>query len=390
MKDVGSFLQSRMLKNTLELLILSGLCLVLTYFIQLNQTELLNFYFQFNPAQQSRLVEQPSQISTRQTDNKPKLTTQPVQVDWLNNSGNQDGFQCIATPLDKITIKKKSRIYRWTDDAGKVHFSDSQFNDAATQQVNLKLRKELEYFSLKLSGDEQPTLFSDELSTRITKVYQLLSNMIPRQKLGKVTVDLKMFENHAEYDRYSRFFSKNLGHQADGYYIMRYNQAVVYKRNDEHAGQVALHESTHVINAGIFGYIPRWLDEGLAEYMENMTVTGQSAQIQPNASWIKNSRIKVNRMVSFNELFSAKRHAWNGSKQHSYYATSWALIYFLMSSEEGTHWLGSLLTEKAGKRCERTITLDYIDDFYPGGLYNLQQQFNRWLGEASSLSAHSY
>jgi hypothetical protein len=261
-----------------------------------------------------------------------------------------------------------------------------------TQYVAIKRRKELEYFNLKMSGNVQPTQFNDQLSTRINKVYQILSGLIPEEKLEKVTVDLKIFNHLKDYRRYSKKFSKTLGHRSQGFYFMRYNQAVVYKRNDFQAGQVALHESTHVINAGIFGYIPRWLNEGIAEYIENMTVIGQVAEIQPNTSWSKQFRIKPKYLVSFDQLLSSKSRHWAHSKRlgQAYYATSWSLIYFLMSSEEDKKWLGELLTEKASKRCERMITYDYIDKHYPGGIANLQHRFNQWLSSATKLSTHRY
>ncbi len=379
-----------MLKSFVKLVVLLCLSTVLTYLIVINEAKLLRFWSHLIADEQAKFTEktllEPEQIRTVELSSE-------IQVDnhvQKENSEGQQGFQCVTTPLEKITEKKQDQIFRWKDDNGKVHFGDSSFQNVATQQVRLKRRKELDYFNLKMSGDEQSTQFSDELSTRITKVYQLLSSLIPKQKLEKVTVDLKIFNHANEYQRYSRRFDKNLAAKADGYYLMRYNQAVVKKKNDAQAGQVALHESAHVINAGIFGYIPRWLDEGIAEYIENMTVTGQAAQIQPNSSWIRRSRIKANRLVSFSELFSAKSSEWSGSKRLSYYATSWALIYFLMNSEEDAQWLGSLLSEKAGHRCKRMINKKYIDNYYPGGVYHLQQRFNQWLGQASTLSAHRY
>ncbi len=390
-----------MLTNIFKLILLFSLSTILAYSIFLHKTELLVVWEQLIAELQSNMIsqpaQQPNQSSVVYSPNNQQSTTKAKAISDDTSelaekelSQNQQDFQCTTTPLEKVTVKKQAQIYTWKDDNGKIHFGDSSFQQVATQQVHLKRRKELEYFNLKISGNEQSTQFNDRLSTRINKTYLLLSNLIPEEKLEKVTVDLKIFNNFNEYRRYSKQFSKTVGRNSNGFYIMRYNQAVVYKRNDFHAGQVALHESTHVINAGIFGYIPRWLNEGIAEYTENMTVTGQVAEIHPNTSWSKRSRIKTRRMVSFNELFSAKQSKWNSSKRLSYYATSWALIYFLMDSEENSQWLGNLLTEKASKRCQRIITRAYIDNLYPGGVYNLQQRFNKWLRSASNLSIHRY
>jgi hypothetical protein len=393
-----------MLKTTFQLLVLLSLSTILAYSVLLRKDQLLISGQQLLTDLQANFIDQPKPIPHQLVAANTLNHQQPVvkksdviaedslELTEQELSEDQQDFQCTTTPLEKVTIKKQDQIYRWKDDNGTVHFGDSSFQRVETEQVALKRRQELEYFNLKMSGDEQSTQFSDLLSTRINRVYQILSELIPEQKLEKVTVDLKIFDNINEYRRYSKRFSKTLGRNSNGFYIMRYNQAVVLKRNDFHAGQVALHESTHVINAGIFGYIPRWLNEGLAEYTENMTVTGQVAEIQPNASWSKHFRIKPKYLVSFDELLSAKRRHWGGSKRrrYSYYATSWSLIYFLMSSEQDSKWLGNLLSEKASKRCERIITHDYIDNLYPGGIANLQQRFNTWLGSATKLSVHRY
>ncbi len=390
-----------MLYNIFKLIILFGLSTLFAYVLFLKQADLLIFLEQLSTDQQANNADQPAlspflfsannakdnqQSVAKQSADTPDDTNQLAELE----TSVDENYQCTTTPLEEVTVKKQSRVYRWKDDNGKIHFGDSPFQQVATEDVNLKRRNELEYFNLKMSCNIQPTHFNDQLSMRINKVYQLLSDLVPKEKLQKVTVDLKIFNNINDYRRYSTRFSKTLGRRTNGFYIMRLNQAVVYKRNDFLAGQVALHESTHVINAGIFGYIPRWLNEGIAEYTENMTQTGQVAEIHPNTSWSKHFRVNTKRMVRFDELLSAKRSDWNSSKRLSYYATSWSLIYFLMNSEEDRQWLGKLLTEKASQRCEKIITHQYIDDLYQGGIANLQQRFHKWINSASKLSTHRY
>ncbi len=390
-----------MLKKFFKLILLFGLSTVLAYLVRPNQEKLLTFWGQLSAGQHEYQANQSADTliqsgTSNRITNQQSVAKKPagtsVDSDQLAELeiSPEENNQCITTPVEAVTVKKKSLVYRWKDDNGIIHFGDSPFQQVAVENVNLKRSDELEYFNLNMTGNEQPTHFSDQLSIRISKVYQLLSDLVPKDKLEKVTVDLKIFNNHNDYLRYSTRFSKTLGRRSNGFYVKRLNQAVVNKRNAFQAGQVALHESTHVINAGIFGNIPRWLNEGIAEYTENMTLTGQVTEIHPNTSWSRFSKVKTKRIVSFDELFSAKRRDWGGSKRLSYYATSWSLIYFLMETEEDRQWLGKLLTEKASKRCEKIITHRYIDNFYPGGIANLQQRFNKWLGLASKLSTHRY
>ncbi|MCH9696650.1 MAG: DUF1570 domain-containing protein [Gammaproteobacteria bacterium] len=379
-----------MFNQIVKVIILFCLSMILAYLLILNQHKLLKFW---NHVTGQVTLQSDNTLDQKDSTQHNVKLSNTLPIDSVidgEHSSDQDDFQCTTTPVEKVSVKKAKKIYRWKDNTGKVHFGDSAFHSAEAESVQLKHRKELDYFSLKITGDEQPTRFSDQLSTRINKVFLLLSDMIPRDNLQKVTVDLKLFNNAKDYQEYSRLFNRFLGKTTDGYYMMSLNQAVVFKRNERQAGLVALHESTHVINAGIFGFLPRWMNEGIAEYIETMTVTGQAVQIHPNRNWTRNGVIRKNKLVSFNELLSASYSDWDSSKKASYYATSWALIYFLMDSEEDQQWLGELLSEKAQKRCQRSISLELIDNRYPGGVYHLQQRFNQWLVKTPSLSTHRF
>lgn len=373
-----------------KIIILFCLTMILAYLVVYNQHKLMRFWHHISGPSQALDIQQTD--TGEATPNAINLANNATQNTHIihESASNQDDFQCTTTPVEEVSVKKTSKIYRWKDKNGNIHFGDSAYQSAESENVTLKQRKELDYFSLKMSGDEQPTRFSDQLSTRINKVYLLLSNMIPRDRLQKVTVDLKIFNRADDYQRYSRLFNKYLGRTTDGYYMMSLNQAVVFKRDEQRASLVALHESAHVINAGIFGFLPRWLNEGIAEYIETMTVTGQAVQIHPNRNWIIRSRIDARFLVALNELFSANSNDWETPKKTNYYATSWALVYFLMDNEEDRQWLGELLAEKSKTRCQRTITLKAIDNLYPGGVYHLQQRFNQWLLKTPILSTHRF
>jgi hypothetical protein len=394
-----------MLKNIFNLTLLLSLSTVLAYLLAQNQATITEFWQYISNTSESETPQVVEKIQTpvahKNTANilpavPPSTNATPVitlvdnrQVaDESRVESNDEDFKCTSLPLADITVKKQDAVLRWTDANGKIHFGDAAPHQVSAQHVRLKRKKELEYFNLSMSGDELPTRFNERLSTRITRIYQLLSELIPADKLEKVTVDLKMFNHRKDYSRYSNQIRSTPGTNSVGFYTMRYNQAVVYRRNDHQGGEVALHESTHVINAGIFGYTPRWLNEGLAEYMENMTLSAQMAEISPNKNWTKYSRINY-QLVGFNELFATKNRQWGGSKRRSYYATSWALIYFLMSSPEDRQWLGELLTAKARQRCERMITRQYVDKAYPGGIANLQKRFNHWI-KLAALPTHRY
>lgn len=93
--------------------------------------------------------------------------------------------------------------------------------------------------------------------------------------------------------------------------------------------QVAEHELAHVISGEIAAYQPPWLAEGIASYFETMQL-----RVQPGMMWVgvpRGDRLQFllnNFPVRAEDLFDCGRPL--ECKGEAFYATSWALVAFLL------------------------------------------------------------
>ena len=121
-----------------------------------------------------------------------------------------------------------------------------------------------------------------------------------------------------------------------------------------------IHEATHayldryIVRPGIV--LPRWLDEGFAEYVGNSEirkgkiVAGKTRRVELyRGPWgvargkastshtldqLKDA-VKKGTAASLRELIEADISTFYGEKRKSYYGTSWLLVHFLNKGEEG-------------------------------------------------------
>lgn len=111
---------------------------------------------------------------------------------------------------------------------------------------------------------------------------------------------------------------------------------------------IVIHEYVHhVVNQNLPG-VPRWLNEGLAEYYSTFHIEDRFALVGGPVArhlnwWRRNSDISILEVLG--EARNAPIHSLGGAGR--YYAVSWGLTHYLLSAESGTHLLASYLEEVA-------------------------------------------
>lgn len=111
---------------------------------------------------------------------------------------------------------------------------------------------------------------------------------------------------------------------------------------------IVLHEYVHhIVNQNLPG-VPRWLNEGLAEYYSSFVVEGRFAVVgRPVARhlewWRRNSEISMSSVVG--EAAGAAIHSLDDAGR--FYAVSWGLTHYLLSRPRGPEVLASYLEEVA-------------------------------------------
>ncbi|ABV36884.1 conserved hypothetical protein [Shewanella sediminis HAW-EB3] len=306
-----------------------------------------------------------------------------------NNSANRAAEQhsmsllqlegCTPEPQSVQQSSKRggSQIYTWTDENGQVHFSDNplqgQKNDA-----ELTHYQDAEYaFVLKVKSTNgyYPPSYKDNVTAAIKKVSEIYEFYLPSSGVPPVTVNLTLANDQAGYQKLQRQYAPALG-QSQGFYVTNLNLAAVWYRNDKQAHQTSIHESVHVLNAGLFGLSPRWFNEGLAEYFSRMQMQGSAAKI-PSPPW---KQILSGTELNLTNLLMASTEQWTASElQRLLYAQSYAFVQYLMSTSKGKQLMKQLLAHLIKTRCEQESDVFSILGQYPGGISQLETDWSAWI-----------
>ncbi|CAA0115084.1 Uncharacterised protein [BD1-7 clade bacterium] len=335
-----------------------------------------------------------SQLSTTAPSAPPSAPTKPSATNNAEHTEATPTAWCRPTSrLGKLESAKKQTVYTWVDADGRKHFSDQapgRKNAAkgGTDTQTLELEKQQERFALTLHqhGDDMPAFFQSNLRARIHKAYDVLADFIDPEQLQKVAVNLHLFDQRSQYQTFMNKHTQGLSPASVGFHNSRDNIAAALNLSDKQLVTTSLHEAVHVMNAGMFGYLPRWLNEGIAEYLEDMEVSGQSVRVP--APHAHKMRYLQHSPIGIAQLIQSTGHDWRSQQMQAYYAHSQALVFYLQSSPEGRRWLSTYLNQQALNPCQ-TINIGlHVEKHYSGGVTAMQQGFTQWA--QTQPPAHQY
>ncbi|MEM7048850.1 MAG: tetratricopeptide repeat protein [Acidobacteriota bacterium] len=108
------------------------------------------------------------------------------------------------------------------------------------------------------------------------------------------------------------------------------------------------HEAVHDLVAHNFPAVPRWLDEGLAEYYgafeERAGFARVGSPVERHLDWLQ-SETDLDLPAVLSVADRRDLHGAGGARRRvgRFYAVSWALVHYLLSQPEGTATLGDYL-----------------------------------------------
>jgi tetratricopeptide (TPR) repeat protein len=120
-----------------------------------------------------------------------------------------------------------------------------------------------------------------------------------------------------------------------GYYLHTQDKNYILLRLDagyEHPYATVYHEYTHMQFSGAAEWMPVWLNEGLAEFMQNTEIREKDVHLgEPSADDIL--YLRQNRLIPLNVLFkvdATSPYYHQEQKVSVFYSESWALTHYLM------------------------------------------------------------
>lgn len=276
-----------------------------------------------------------------------------------------------------------AELYKWVDDNGKVHFSDKSPENTKTDVIDYQHRERKKInvkiksvdFSLEKSKRKQITQAVDDVYTAYNKLFYIRINKL-------VTIRIKIFESQANFDKYYTSISGNPLEGARGVYFSRRNELIVRQLDDwEMTLRTIRHEISHAVLNAFAPRTPKWLNEGLAEHFETLSIQNGNITFGVHPENEKKLRRlwKRKKLPSLETYFKITNRRWsqlahNGSPVA--YTMAWGLTSTLMSDKAGKGVVTRLLQDL--KRTHKHPTLAEIDDAYIGGIETFEIKWIQW------------
>lgn len=285
-------------------------------------------------------------------------------------------------------------IYRWTDAEGQVQISDrlppGGIKDS--QEISEKYEGHVPFsFEIIPVGFDIPPDTRVKVEVAVSKIHEILRSRLSLDFRTDPSFKIRIFKDRKSYASYAE--GPPLGGMASGYYIPQRKEVVTWRQHSfEQMLEVITHEASHALMRHRFGEVPPWLNEGLSEYFERMEVFAMAVVIHPNPQWdqLVREEVRNGSIEPLRQYMALSQQGWqlNNVQDNRSYAQAWSLVYFLMSTPEGTRLLGRLLDTLDRVGAADFSAVDAIDTNFNGGLAVLE---SRWLAAAlSPKPAHHY
>lgn len=391
----------RIIKSLFNILLLSTLIALLFFWASLSEearfkvAQKMNTLSPFDIFELSNKLKSTLKIQIDKSDNAFIQETASVLLsDSINNSDSHFNFSNIecSLPANKQLQKTKNhKIYQWTDEQGRVHFTDTDLQKAAQDiSEHYPSRQEFITLNIQLIHSALPLDFSNTLQISTTKMFMVLSETLNIKQLHQLELGLKLFGQTHEFQDYLSEKAPQLK-QAAGFYLAKENEAsVLMQSNLEQSMGLIRHESSHVMMANLYGLSPIWLNEGFAEYFQGLKVSGFETSVYPNTYQLHLLRqAQQTNSLSLKKHFDLSVQEWQSQDIERHYAEAWSIVYFLLSNPEHKQLLAQYFAELSKSRCSIPNSAEFFQTYYPGGLMSMNSDWQHWLTQ-SEIYPHRY
>lgn len=276
-------------------------------------------------------------------------------------------------------------LYRWQDSGGRWHFSDRAPAQQTAEDVAASYRQpDAPDIRIETRDYTLPLRLQQRLEVTITRIFNIY-----RQTLGVATptdqpFEIMLYGDADAFRAYQREVAPRLENPA-GFFNGQTGRITALALPDHDALlRLITHECSHAISAHQGGYVPIWLNEGLAEYFSQLQIYGLTAEIPVASHWLTQLRHTPPGPGALRSNVDARPDAWQAQAgQGRSYALSWSLVWFLMDTAEGRQLIRELLARVADDPRPLVNSSAFIDDHWPGGFVALEQAWLQWLPRAA-------
>ena len=292
-----------------------------------------------------------------------------------------------------LTSTSAAEIYTWTDEYGKVHFSDRKNEGLDQTIIEVKPPKsQWKRFNIVVTDVDNILTEEEEklIQNDVNNVYRFFDEKLYFDIHKTVPINIRLYKDTEDYKNYLTSIRKGVYHNSRGVYFSKENQIVVRLNTKERwrTFWTIKHETSHAIIDTLLPYAPVWLNEGVAENMEALGRDKQGFFLYPHTENFKSVQHahKQNKLAPLGTFLHQGNKQWRQalrSGKSNYQSHTGELVRMLLSTNPGRDFL--VRTLHLYKQGKRVYSHYIVDEYYIGGSYVLQNDFNRWIERSQSI-----
>lgn len=285
---------------------------------------------------------------------------------WLVQQWRQQGSVEVSSTAQTQFVDKRPQT--------KVQPKISQTSNDDSKQCPFPLVLNSDQaFILNITADSELAPLQLELEQAITELLSLYHTWLGSALQSGLSFDLVLLPEH-EFN--ALLMSKGVAPQQYlGVYLAAEDIAVVKYLSAEQALSTSIHELVHAINFKVFGVLPRFLNEGLAQYAQHSIEQNIHFDGFHLPAQLSQAEAKAE-LLDFYSLLHSEQD-WHTSNNVSLYLTGNAWAHFLLSTEQGLSAVIELLQQKQQSPCQ-ALSSDRIIAVLTTHYPNFEQDFNYW------------
>lgn len=145
-----------------------------------------------------------------------------------------------------------------------------------------------------------------------------------------------------------------------GSYIQSTRKIEVVYADNNFSKSILLHEMTHNALHCLFGKVPRWLNEGLADYANFRSGKIVAGEVFPEMLKRIERAFKEERFIDLEKLTASEEPFLDKGSIHLAYSESWAFVHYLVQSQKLPDYL-----ERFKNGFSKFFTKDEIKEIEP-------------------------
>ena len=271
-------------------------------------------------------------------------------------------------------------VHRWRGPDGAWVFSDRPQAGSQAENISDRFRASEQFARVQVSGEGSrfPQQVRSVIGTDVEQMSRVLRDALDLP-VRQINLDIVLYGDRTAF-RAASSNPDTLSRGVQGFYQHGANRvAILEQPGFESTRRIARHEASHAMLAGMYGLTPLWLNEGLAEVMTRIEVTGQLRELTPHPAHVAQLRRQF-KAATPGALATLLRHdhgSWRMHPSPVTYSRAWGLVYMLMLDSAGRDFLRAVFAAQEAAPCRAIDSMALVEAHYPGGMSSLEAQWRQ-------------